>query len=43
MYGRLVNVTAEEQASGTVEITLPASFDSETDSLYLFSEQYNGD
>ena len=42
-YGRLVNVTSEEQASGTVEITLPASFDSKTDSLYLFSEQYNGD
>lgn len=42
-YGRLVNVTSEEQASGTVEITLPASFNSEAGLLYLFSEQYNGD
>ena len=42
-YGRMKQAADSGAASGTVEITLPADFDSSTDTLYLFSEQYNGD
>lgn len=41
-YGRLKS-TANGDANGTVQVTLPEGFDSSTDTLYLFSEQYNGD
>ncbi len=41
-YGRLKS-TANDGANGTVQVTLPEGFDSSTDTLYLFSEQYNGD
>ena len=42
-YGRIKQAADSGAASGTVEVTLPADFDSSTDTLYLFSEQYNGD
>ena len=42
-YGRIKQAADSGAASGTVDITLPADFDSSTDTLYLFSEQYNGD
>lgn len=42
-YGRIKNTTSSKDASGTVQITLPDDFNSTTDTLHLFSEQYNGD
>jgi hypothetical protein len=39
-YGRLAQPNA---ASGTVDVTIPDDFNSASDTLYLFSEQYNGD
>ncbi len=39
-YGRLQSVSSE---SGTVQVTLPEDFNSKTDTLYIFNEQYNGD
>ena len=42
-YGRIKQAADSGAASGMVEVTLPADFDSSTDTLYLFSEQYNGD
>ena len=42
-YGRLKNTTGSGDANGTVQVTLPSDFDSRTDTLCLFSEQYNGD
>ena len=42
-YGRIKQAAASGAASGTVDVTLPADFNSSTDTLYLFSEQYNGD
>lgn len=39
-YGRLQSVAG---ADGTVQVTLPDGFDSTTDTLYIFNEQYNGD
>lgn len=41
-YGRLANVMSENSASGTVQVTLPDGFNSSSDNLYLFNEQYNG-
>ena len=42
-YGRIKSLTDPVDASGTVQITLPRGFIRSTDTLYLFSEQYNGD
>ena len=42
-YGRIKSLTDFRDASGTVQITLPRGFIRSTDTLYLFSEQYNGD
>ena len=42
-YGRIKSLTDSRDASGTVQITLPRGFIRSTDTLYLFSEQYNGD
>ena len=42
-YGRMKQAADSGAASGTAEITLPADFDASTDTLYLFSEQCNGD
>ena len=41
-YGRLKNVTTEEAASGTLTVSLPDDW-TDTDTLYVFSEQYNGE
>lgn len=41
-YGRLKNVVAESDAEGTLTVKLPEGW-SDADTLYLFSEQYNGD
>ena len=41
-YGRLAQVTSV-YGGGTVTITLPDSFDPNTDTLYVFNEQHNGD
>ena len=42
-YGRIKSLTDPGDARGTVQITLPRGFIRSTDTLYLFSEQYNGD
>ncbi len=42
-YGRIKSLTDTGDARGTVQITLPRGFIRSTDTLYLFSEQYNGD
>ena len=42
-YGRLKNIAAAGDANGTVDVTLPTGLDSASDTLYIFSEQYNGD
>ena len=41
-YGRLAQVTSR-YGVGRVTITLPDEFDADTDTLYVFNEQYNGD
>ena len=41
-YGRLKNTTAAADASGTVNIDLSGVTMAATDTLYVFSEQYNG-
>lgn len=42
-YGRLKNVADTADASGTVEIDLSSVTMNDTDTLYIFNEQYNGD
>lgn len=42
-YGRLTNVTEAALAEGEVQVQLPEGFDSESDTLYIFNEQCNGD
>ncbi|MDD6032926.1 MAG: DUF6273 domain-containing protein [Oscillospiraceae bacterium] len=43
-YGRIAPLDGTTNgANGTVSITLPDSFDKNTDTLYVFNEQYNGD
>ena len=41
-YGRLKNLTAEVDAKGSVELTVPAGLDEDEYKLVLFNEQYNG-
>ena len=41
-YGRLKQVPESTDASGTVTVQLPAAFYEESDTLYVFNEQYNG-
>ena len=41
-YGRVAQLAAEEQSSGTVEIDL-TDIDMTDKTLYIFNEQYNGD
>lgn len=41
-YGRLKNTTAATDASGTVNVDLSGVTMAATDTLYVFSEQYNG-
>ena len=41
-YGRLKNVTTEDASEGTLTVKLPEGL-AEGDTLFLFSEQYNGD
>jgi hypothetical protein len=41
-YGRLKNITATADATGTVQIDLSSVTMAATDTLYVFSEQYNG-
>ncbi|MGI6736243.1 MAG: DUF6273 domain-containing protein [Anaerovoracaceae bacterium] len=42
-YGNLKSTAAAADASGTLQLTLPTSFDAAKDKVYLFSEQRNGD
>ena len=42
-YGRIAGTPDGDDESGSVSIKLPVGFDSDQDTLYLFSEQYNGD
>ena len=42
-YGRLKNITVDTETSGTVELTIPSDLAEGTYTLYVFSEQYNGD
>ena len=42
-YGRLKNITVDAEASGTVQLTIPGDLTDGTYTLYVFSEQYNGD
>ncbi len=41
-YGRLKNITADAEASGTVELKIPSGLAAGNYTLNLFSEQYNG-
>ena len=41
-YGMLKNLTAEADADGSVELTVPAELDEGEYKLVLFNEQYNG-
>lgn len=41
-YGRLKHTATPGDENGTISVTLPDNFNSNTDTLYLFSEQYNG-
>ena len=41
-YGRLKNLTAETDAEGSVELTVPAGLGEDEYKLVLFNEQYNG-
>ena len=41
-YGRLKNLTAEADAEGSVELTVPAGLGEDEYKLVLFNEQYNG-
>lgn len=42
-YGRLADASEDASASGSVQAVLPEGFNSETDTLYVFNEQCNGD
>lgn len=42
-YGKLKAVPNAADASGTVQVRLPLDYNSQTDTLKLFSEQINGD
>ena len=42
-YGRLKNIKNAEDANGTLQVSLPDDFNGNSDTLYIFSEQCNGD
>jgi uncharacterized repeat protein (TIGR02543 family) len=42
-YGKLKDITCEDDENGVATITLPDGFDPTNDTLYIFVEQHNGD
>ena len=42
-YGRLLPLPDTDSAQGNASVRLPDGYDAETQTLYVFSEQYNGD
>ena len=42
-YGRLKNITSEDEQNGTLTVALPAGLEAGNYTLKVFNEQYNGD